>query len=484
MHSNAVNRLMPLWIAVLPLFTLLCVFIGGALFTELGGNLVVVAILLSAVVAGLIGYARGIKWQSMEKAAVDKFADVFPVVLILLSIGGLIGSWMLSGTIPLFVWLGIALIDLQFIYVSAFIAASVMSLFTGSSWASAGTIGVALMGLATVMDASLPITAGAVISGAYFGDKMSPLSDSTNISAIAAKADLYEHIRHMIYTALPSFMIALVVFAVIPANQASDSINAQHATQAMQIMIEHVFLPAWWQMLPPLLIMVAIVKKWPPVVGITLSTLLALLLAVGLQPFSVADAVNAYLHGFTLDMLPASQQHDATTNTAFVKLVVRGGLYSMVGTLVVIIAAFLLAGAMQATGALNVIIQSMLKAVKGTFSLVASTLVSGVTLLSLTSHGGVSSLIIGNLYQPAYTKHNLANVNLSRSIEDSVTLLDPLLPWTVSGLFMATTLGVATIDYLPWALFCLGGPLFSLLWAALATRSGFGIRRLKLQTES
>lgn len=475
---------MPFALAVLPLVTLLGVFLGGALFTELGGTLVVVAILLAAVVAGLIGYSRGVKWQAMEAAAVEKFGDVFPVVLILLSIGGLIGSWMLSGTIPMFVWLGIALIDPQFIYVSAFLAASVMSMFTGSSWASAGTIGVALMGLATVMDASLAVTAGAVISGACFGDKMSPLSDSTNISAIAARADLYAHIRHMVYTAFPSFVIALVVFALIPAEASSSSANAQQATQAMQSLIEKVFSPSWWQLLPSLLIITAIIKKWPPVVGITLSTLLALVLAVWLQPFSLANGVNAYLHGFSLDMLPGQFQHDAATNSAFVKLVVRGGLYSMVGTLVVIIAAFLLAGAMQATGALNVIIQTMLKAVKGTFSLIASTMISGITLLSLTSHGGVTSLIVGNLYQRAYADRNLANVNLSRSIEDSVTLMDPVLPWTVSGLFMATTLGVATIEYLPWASFCLGGPIFSLLWAALAKRKGFGIQRLETVAET
>ena len=475
---------MPFALAVLPLVTLLGVFLGGALFTELGGTLVVVAILLAAIVAGLIGFARGVRWQAMEAAAVEKFGDVFPVVLILLSIGGLIGSWMLSGTIPMFVWLGIALIDPQFLYVSAFLAASVMSLFTGSSWASAGTIGVALMGLASVMDASLPVTAGAVISGACFGDKMSPLSDSTNISAIAARADLYAHIRHMVYTALPSFVIALVIFTLIPAESSSATNSAQQSTQAMRHLIERAFSPAWWQLLPPLLIITAIVKKWPPVVGITLSTLLALTLAVSIQPFSLANGVNAYLHGFSLDMLPGQLQHDAATNSAFVKLVVRGGLYSMVGTLVVIIAAFLLAGAMQATGALNVIIQGMLKAVKGTFSLIASTMISGITLLSLTSHGGVTSLIVGNLYQRAYADRNLANVNLSRSIEDSVTLMDPVLPWTVSGLFMATTLGVATIEYLPWALFCLGGPVFSLLWAALARRNGFGIRRLETVAET
>ena len=327
------------------------------------------------------------------------------------------------------------------------------------------------MGLATVMGASLPVTAGAVISGACFGDKMSPLSDSTNISAIAAKADLYQHIGHMVYTALPSFLIALVVFILVPAASSVDQSHAGLATAAMQQLIESAFSPAWWQLLPPALVIYAIVKKWPPVIGITFSTLLALALAVLAQPFGLEDAVNAYLNGFSLNMLPSQLRSDALANEAFIQLVERGGLYSMVGTLVVIIAAFLLAGAMQACGALNVLIQAMLRRVKGTFSLVLSTMVSGITLLSLTSHGGVTSLIIGNLYQPGYQARKLAPVNLSRSIEDSVTLMDPVLPWTVSGLFMAATLGVATVDYLPWALFCLGGPVFSLLWAGLLPRS-------------
>ena len=469
--SASPNEPLPLWLAALPLVVLLTVFAGGALFTELGGTLVVVAILLAAVVAGLIGFSRGISWQLMEQAAVAKFGDVFPVVLILLSIGGLIGSWMLCGTIPFFVWTGIHLIDPDYLYISAFLAAAIMSIFTGSSWASAGTIGVALMGLATVMGASLPVTAGAVISGACFGDKMSPLSDSTNISAIAAKADLYQHIGHMVYTALPSFLIALIVFMLVPAASTADQSNALLATAAMQQLIEAAFTPAWWQLFPPALVIYAIVKKWPPVIGITYSTVLALALAVMVQPFGLEDAVNAYLNGFSLEMLPAQLRSEAMANEAFLQLVERGGLYSMVGTLVVIIAAFLLAGAMQASGALNVLIQAMLRRVKGIFSLVLSTMVSGITLLSLTSHGGVTSLIIGNLYQPGYRARKLAPVNLSRSIEDSVTLMDPVLPWTVSGLFMAATLGVATVDYLPWALFCLGGPVFSLLWAGLLPRS-------------
>ena len=243
--SASPNKPLPLWLAALPLVVLLTVFAGGAVFTELGGTLVVVAILLAAVIAGLIGFSRGVSWQLMEQAAVAKFGDVFPVVLILLSIGGLIGSWMLCGTIPFFVWTGIHLIDPDYLHISAFLAAAIMSIFTGSSWASAGTIGVALMGLATVMGASLPVTAGAVISGACFGDKMSPLSDSTNISAIAAKVDVYQHIGHMVYTALPSFLIALVVFILVPAASSVDQSHAGLATAAMQQLIESAFSPAW-----------------------------------------------------------------------------------------------------------------------------------------------------------------------------------------------------------------------------------------------
>jgi NhaC family Na+:H+ antiporter len=466
---------LPLGIALLPLFVLMGVFVMGALFTSLGGALVVVAILAATVVAGGIGSVWGIRWVDMESAAIEKLAAVFPVVLILLAIGGLIGAWMISGTIPFFVWIGLKIISPEYLVISAFLTAAIMSIFTGSSWASAGTIGVALMGLASVLDAPLAMTAGAIVSGAYFGDKMSPVSDSTNISAIAAGTNLYTHIGHMVYTALPSVVIAIVIFSFAPGAENRDPESIFMATASMSQAIEASFVMNLWVLLPPGIVLFSIWRKWPPVLGISGSSLVALVIALQVQSFSLVSTITAYLYGFNVTLLPESLGAQLALNETFLTLVNRGGIYSMVNTLVVIIAAFLMAGAMQASGALSCIVTAMLKAVKGVTSLIASTMLSGIVLLSLTSHGGVTSLIVGNLYQRAFKEQGLAPENLSRSIEDSVTLTEPLMPWTVSGVFMATTLGVPTLDYLPWALFCIGGPVFSLLLAMGYKKSKFGL---------
>ncbi|MDP6994414.1 MAG: Na+/H+ antiporter NhaC family protein, partial [Woeseiaceae bacterium] len=198
--------------AALPLLTMLVCLVGGGFLFPIGTELLVFVMFIAAAVAGLIAWRYGHGWEAIQASTGEKFAAVLPVILILLSIGMLIGTWMFSGTIPMLVYYGVQLVNPQFMIITAFLVTATMSL-TGSSWASAGTIGVALMGVATAIDAPLAATAGAIVSGAYFGDKLSPLSDSTNICAIGANANLYDHIRNMVYTAGPSFIVALVVYA-------------------------------------------------------------------------------------------------------------------------------------------------------------------------------------------------------------------------------------------------------------------------------
>jgi len=206
-----------------------------------------------------------------------------------------------------------------------------------------------------------------------------------------------------------------------------------------------------------------------------LSILAAVVVACTLQGLSLIDAIGAMMNGFEVSM--ATDNPD-TIGSAFAALVTRGGLFSMTAPFVIIFAATLLTGALTLSGALDTIVARLLAIARGTFSLVASTLLAGMTAISLSSHGSISALLVGGLFQDAYRDRDLAPVNLSRSLEDSITLTDPLLPWTVSGVFMSATLGVATLDYLPWALFCLGGPIFSLLLAAFGQRLGFGVKRL------
>jgi NhaC family Na+:H+ antiporter len=485
-----VPRPLTLTAALLPIGFMFALIVAAGALGALGTEILIVVLLLTAFVAGLVALRQGFGWTDIQRSTGQKVADVLPALLILLSIGLLIAGWVLSGTIPWLVYWGIRLIDPRFLVLTAFFATALMSLFTGTSWGSAGTIGVALMGTAAALGADLAVTAGAVVSGAYLGDKMSPLSDSTNITAIGAGAPLYHHIRQMTYTATPSFVVAVVVYLAVGLMHggAGEIVRPAAAVELMGD-IDRLFRLDWLVVVPLLVVVVGIVRQAPPALAISASALVAVAIGIGWQGFGLQDSLVAVVSGLRAEMIPglvegAAADGGATAGidgssgpgTQFLQLVERGGLYSMTYPLVVVLAAFLLAGAMDVSGALDLLIHRLLSAVRSVFGLIVATMVAGATMIALISHGGVTALVIGGLFQPAYAERGLAPENLSRSIEDSVTLTEPLMPWTVSAVFMAVTLGVPTINYAPWAVFCYGGPFFSLLIAALYRRTGFGIR--------
>jgi Na+:H+ antiporter, NhaC family len=472
-------RPITLFEAILPLITLAGLLIACAMFLELNGQLLVLVILASAAVAGLVAVRHGATWDDIQRVTGERFASVLPVILILLAIGMLIASWVVSGTIPFIVYWGIRLVRPDLLVLTAFLATAVMSLCTGTSWGSAGTVGVALMGMAGALHAPLPVIAGAIVSGAYFGDKMSPLSDSTNICAIAADVPLYRSIRHLLYTAIPSFTVCLIVYAL--ASRLSPVSGSELPASARVLLSElgSSFRLTWIALVPLAVVLIGIMRRYPPALAIVLSSAVALLIAVTLQGIAPIDALSSAVGGARAEMLHAAAPGVAPS-AGFLTLVERGGLDSMAPTLVVVIAAFLLAAAMEVSGALTLLIGRMLAAVTSVFRLIAATMAAGATMIALTSHGGVTALVIGGLFQPAYRERGLAPENLSRSLEDSVTITEPLMPWTVSAIFMATTLGVPTAQYAPWAVFCYGGPFFSLLIAALYRHTGFGIRTIEL----
>jgi len=459
--------------ALLPLFTLVGLLVACATLLELSGEMLVLIILAAAAVAAIIAKRHGVAWDEVQRGTGERLGEVLPALLILLSIGMLIATWVLSGTIPFLVYWGVRIIDPSLLLLTAFLATALMSLCTGTSWGSAGTMGVALMGMAAALDAPLAAVAGAVVSGAYFGDKMSPVSDSTNICAIAARVPLYRSIRHLLYTAGPSFIVAGIVYGaasfIAPVQTAADAQGAALMLAELQQSFELNVLA----LLPPIVVVAGMVTRLSPVLAITASSAVAMLLGVLVQGFGVQDTLTGAVGGFRSEMLAARGVDVAALSASFHTLVQRGGLYSMATTLIVILAAFLLAAAMDRSGALQLLIGRMLAAVRSTFGLIASTMAAGATMIALTSHGGVTALVIGDLFRGAYRDRGLAPENLSRSLEDSVTITEPLMPWTVSAVFMATTLGVSTVAYAPWAVFCYGGPFFSLVCAA----TGFGIRR-------
>lgn len=463
---------MTIWLALLPIVVLLALVGIASATVGADGNALLLAMLVAAFVAGLVAYRRGAGWEAIQAEAGRLVGQAFPVILILLSIGGLIGSWMFSGTIPLMVALGIDLINPGFMALTAFVATAAMSVVSGTSWGSAGTIGVALIGAAEAMGLPLAPVAGAVVSGAYFGDKLSPLSDMTNIAAIGAGAELYAHVRHMLWTSIPPALIALTVFATAglwSSGGQGDMEGALRLRDALASNFELGLLPA----LPLIIAIVGIAMRFPAALVIVASAVLALVIGVAVQGFEPIHAIASFVGGFdSSTVLPQSAAFDER----IANLLDRGGVASMAPTLVMIFAAFLLAAAMRVSGALDRLLDAMLAKVDGAFGLVAATMAAGATMVGLTSHGGVTSLVVGGLFRPAYSQHGLAPENLSRAIEDSVTVVEPLLPWTVSGLFMATTLGVATLDLAPWAVFCWMSPLASLALAALYSRTGRGLK--------
>ena len=460
---------LPLALALLPIATLFAGIAGGAAAFGFGGESLLLALLLAAAVAAGVAKRRAHEWGEVQAAAGRLFADALPAVLILLSIGALLGSWMFAGTIPLLVVLGIDLVSPQWMALTAFLATALMSVVSGTSWGSAGTIGVATMGAAEAMGLPLAPVAGAVVSGAYFGDKLSPISDMTNITAIGAGAELYAHIRHMMATSLPPALIALAVYALLVPGAPLAGANPAEATRAELVAL---FAPGGWAVLPLLVALVGIAMRWPPAPVIIGSAVVALVVGVTVNGFPAAAAVHSFVGGFALDQVApgfaASEQ--------FAGLVERGGLNAMAPTLVFILAAFLLAAGMEVSGALDALLARLLAAVRGAFGLVAATMAAGATMVGITSHGGVTALVVGGLFRPSYAERDLAPENLSRALADSVTVTEPLMPWTVSALFMASTLGVATLAYAPWAVFCWLGPVFGLLMALRHRLTGKGLK--------
>ena len=431
-----------------------------------GGGALLLSILFAATIAGLVARKAGAGWQEIQQETGRQIADALPAILILLTIGALIGSWMFSGTIPMMVVLGIDLIDPRFMVLTAFVATAVMSLISGTSWGSAGTIGVALMGAAQAMGLPLAPVAGAVVSGAYFGDKLSPLSDMTNIAAIGAGADLYDHIRCMLWTSLPAAAIAVVTFAGLGLAGVSSGTLASSDAALIKNELVGVFDLGPLAALPLLVALVGIALRKPPALVILASSVLALIVGIFGQGFSFVGAVASFVDGFSA----AANLTGAEFTPSVENLLNRGGLMSMSGTLLFIIAAFLLAAGMKVSGAIDRLLNALLDLVQSVVSLVAATMAAGAIMVAMTSHGGVTALIVGGLFRRPFAERDLEPQYLSRTIEDSVTVTEPLMPWTVSGVFMASTLGVPTLALAPWAVFCWLGPVTSLAAALFLAR--------------
>lgn len=406
----------------------------------------------ASTIAGVIAARLGHGWADLQEGIVEGIAKALPAVLILLSVGALIGTWIAAGTIPLLVRLGLQTISPRFFLVTACVLCSFISLFTGTSWGTVGTMGIALMGIAGGLGIPPAAAAGAVVAGAYFGDKLSPFSDTTNLAPVAAGSNLFDHIRHMLWTTLPAWVIGLAVYLIVGLQAVSGAPSARVA--AVVDVLRGSFSLSPWTLLPLPIVFYFAVRKRPTVPGILLASAVAGVLAMIVQGESLAAVADAAVTGYVAD----------TGDAAVDALLSRGGMDQMMEVTLIVFAAFAFAGIAGRAGMLDVVLNLLLRATRSTGQLVAATVGSTVLTAIITGSSYLTILMPGELFAPAYRRMNLAAKNLSRTLEDSGTVVVPLIPWSAAGVFMAATLGVATLDYLPWAVLNYTGLLFALIY--------------------
>ena len=462
---------LPLSRALIPLLilvVLLAVNVGVFGDDALGGSNQFI-LLVGGAVAAVVGFANQTTYKLMLEKVADNLKSVTGAILILLFVGALAGTWLVSGIIPAMIYYGLQLLHPTIFLPSCIIICAVISIATGSSWTTSATVGIALIGIGKALGLPAGMIAGAVISGAYFGDKLSPLSDTTNLAPAMAGGDLFTHIRYMTLTTIPSIVVTLLVFIVLGLTQ---SVNGSSDTTNLLRAIELQFQIHWSLFLVPLLVVVLIVKKAPPLVALFVGTILGAVVAYFFQqPLLLelsgsATLTSALAYRTLMDAITVTTQIP-TENPILSELFSSGGMQGMLGTVWLIICAMVFGGIMDAIGALQTISQALLNWAKSTLQLFASTVASCLTINITASDQYLSIVIPGKMFQKAYAKRGLAPENLSRTLEDSGTVTSVLIPWNTCGAYQSGVLGVGVGEYLFYAIFNWLSPFMTLLFAAL-----------------
>ena len=428
-----------------------------------------IALVIATGAAALVGLHRGLVWEDIQEALVSGIKVGMGPILILLAVGALIGSWILSGTVPAMIYHGVALLDPGLFYAASAVICALASISIGSSWTVAGTLGIGLIGIANSFGLSPALTAGAIISGAYFGDKLSPLSDTTNLAAACTGVDLFAHIRHMLWTTVPAFLIALTFFVL----NSEEAARPPEEIEQLRLALAAEFDVSWYSLLPLAGMLGLVALRIPAYPAILISTLIGLLFALAFQSDAVlryglslsAEGSSPMIRG--LWTAPFDGYKGSSADESLNNLLSKGGMASMLNTVWLIITALSLGGVLERTGILKQILDVALKRVKSTGDLVLATISGGVVTNILAADQFLAIALPGRLFTVAYDQRQLNRLNLSRSLEDSATLTSVLVPWNTCGAYMSATLGVATLDYLPYAVFNYVGPLVAITLAYL-----------------
>ncbi|WP_422079967.1 Na+/H+ antiporter NhaC [Ulvibacterium sp.] len=424
-------------------------------------------LLLGGAVAAIVGFFNKVSYKTMLTEVAENVKSTTGALLILLMVGALAGTWLISGIIPAMIYYGLQILNPTIFLAACVIICAIISIATGSSWTTAATVGIALVGIGDALDISLGMTAGAVLSGAYFGDKLSPLSDTTNLAPAMAGGELFDHIRYMLFTTVPTISVTLIVFIII-----GFTLDTSGTADIDSILtsIDATFTINGWLFLVPLVVIFLIVKKTPPLAALLIGTLLGALFALLFQPEIVAGITNAknlsFQSGYKGILKAITVQTSVPTdNPALNDLFSAKGMSGMLGTIWLIVCAMVFGGIMDGIGALSRISSSLLAMAKSVFGLFASTVASCLALNVTASDQYLAIVVPGKMFAKAYRDRGLAPENLSRTLEDSGTVTSVLIPWNTCGAYHSGVLGVSVAEYFFYAIFNWLSPFMTLFFA-------------------
>ncbi|NME07182.1 Na+/H+ antiporter NhaC [Psychrobacillus sp. BL-248-WT-3] len=408
-------------------------------------------ILLAILLLITYGLMKKVPYKKLEEGLTDGAKAGLGAIFIFFFIGILISSLMMSGTIPTLIHLGFQFITPHFFYAIVFLVTCIVGLSIGSSLTTVATIGVAFIGMASAMDISLAITAGAIVSGAFFGDKMSPLSDTTNLASAIVQVDLFEHIRNMGWTTIPAFIISLIGYGILSPNKELQQLEQLNEFQAglLQTGMIH-----WYTLIPLVLLVILSIKKVPAILSLAFTSVVAILISYFHHSFSFGEVLNILFYGFT----------SSTGMEAIDSLLSRGGINSMMFTIGLVLLALSMGGLLFTLGIVQSLLMKVESSLRKVSSVVAATAFTAIGVNTLIGEQYLSILLTGEAFQAQFKKVGLANKNLARVMEDAGTVVNPLVPWSVCGIFITNVLAVTTLEYLPFAFFCLLSPILTILF--------------------
>lgn len=428
-------------------------------------------LILSSAYAAIIARRVGLKWKDLEEGITNRLATAMPAIYIILSVGIIVGTWMYSGTVPALIYYGLEFLNPNLFLVSAFIICAITSVATGTAWGSASTAGIALMAISAQLNIPAGMAAGAIIAGAVFGDKMSPLSDTTNLAALVTKVNIFSHIRAMIWTTVPASIIGLIVWYFAGLQFKGNANTSQ--VNAMLKELSTIYNINFFVWLPLIIIIVCLLFKISTVPSMLISSVSAIVIGAFNNGFKVTDGFKATFDGFNKSMVP--NLHGSLSEKA-INLIEQGGMMSMTEIVVTIFCGYAFAGIVEKVGCLDVILKKISSNINSVGTLILATVVGGLMMVLAAGVASVVIIMVGVLMMDMYNKMGLDRSNLSRTLEDSGTMIIPLIPWGTSGIYYTQQLGVSVDQFFIWAVPCYLCVFFAIFYGF----SGIGIKKTKV----